>query len=251
MLFYNQFRKYRFMAPDPAPADNPPANDPPANDPPADTPPKDNQNSLVIPDSNDSVAWNDFYNNLGRPKSAEDYELSETKDFKRSDESIKNMREAFYQSGLSQKQANDMIRRLDLVDRTAAEKAKAESDQKDQEFDKLVTTVFGQEKDKKQEMAKAVLDKYGTEDQKAHLSKLDDKTAVYVSDIISKIHAAYDKEAPVDKGNPGIKNSDKSFEDQAKELMRSEAYKDSTHENHIKVQKQVTDLFKAQYPEDK
>ena len=132
--------------------------------------------------------WNKFYNELGRPETAEKYQKPETKlaeGMEMSDEVMGEALKLFHKSGLTQKQSNEVFGfYIDLIN-GQVESATQESQKTQREAVESLKNDFGDKYDENLDVAQSVVKKFGDEE----LIKFLDESGIGDSPLMIKLFA--------------------------------------------------------------
>lgn len=183
-----------------------------------------------------------FYSTL-RPEKPEDYEIVTGE--KPDEEFIKALRVAAHKGGISKHSMKVLSNELGNILKARAQKAAEAQANADKEFDQLVSTAFGADKDKVLERVKGALEEHAPAAVKAHIGRLDDKSLVLVAGVVDAIIKKYTPEDKMGGKGGGTGLTPESIREEARKLMASPEYKSQFHPKHDEVVKKVNELYAA------
>lgn len=210
----------------------------------------DNAQSLIgkknIPSEESSQEeWNEFYNKLGRPEEAGNYELSlpEGAEFEINDELQLEAKELFHEIGLTQKQAQKLFEYDAQRQLKAAEAAHMTDEQLDAQFDEMAAEAFGKDKGAILKQAKVAVGKMSEKSQEA-FSGLDNKSMVAMAGILSELVGQYTSEdgVPSTDGSSGSAQGIDEIRSELSQLALSPAAKDVMHPEHRGTAQKIDEL---------
>lgn len=156
--------------------------------------------------------WNEYYSKL-RPQDPNSYILhGEGSEFNEDFES--NMKNAFYEVGLTEKQASFISEKFNEFTSSELAKAKeADKSHDDSEFDRLSSEAFGGEEgaQKAIEVAKGMLNEYVDESYREQIAKLDNASLIAITSVMNNVHSKYGLESNK-LANSSDANAGKTFE---------------------------------------
>lgn len=192
--------------------------------------------------------WTEFYNKLGRPEDFNSYEFEDIEmpeGLKRSEEAQAKVKELFHEVGLTPKQAKTLQSKYDQM---MIESFKASEESRgaelDKEFDSLADKVFGADKEKALQTAKGLIDRYTPESMQDKVLGLGNNELIVLGSVLNGIQKEFISEDRLnDVTNAGEQGSKEAMLNKARELRKSDAYKDPFHPNHEAVARQVNELY--------
>jgi len=191
-----------------------------------------------IPDKNATAEdWNAFYNNAGRPETADKYELE---GFKEGQEELStDIKALFHKVGLSGEQAKELQTGYDGIMTKLAEGLGASSEANEAEFREMTTKYFGDDQVKIIATANKLLMESIPADLKPHLEKLDNTSLVIMASALNNIQKRYigeDRLSPRDDaGAGGGGETQAELQAAARKIMNQPGYEDSFHPDHAKL----------------
>lgn len=194
--------------------------------------------SIPTTESSDEE-WNEFYNKL-RPETADKYEFTLQDGQEENKEFTSKIKEIFHEAGLSSKQAKLIQEKYDGL----LKEMGPNQEELDKEFDDLSKKVFGTRQDEAIKVSKGLLDKYAPEEMKPFISELGNKELVILSSVLDKISSKFISEDKI-PGQGGNDTNTTTARERARELMRSDAYKDVFHPEHNSVREKIKNLYKS------
>ncbi len=186
-----------------------------------------------IPTEKSSIEdWNKFYKKLGRPENG--YSLNENQE---ETEQIKALKENCFNSGLTQKQFDNVLKTLQDIEI----KEENEQQEKAKNFVEEFNRTFGDKVDEVRENAKALINKYSTPEDVEILNTMDEKQVLAFTRLLNSIGNVNVKEGQLVSGNPQGKTLS-----QINERMR-ELKKNNTFYSDLKeyqdLEKQKMELY--------
>lgn len=261
-------RLYRFPdAPDSS--GNPPAGAPPAGAPPAGAPPAGAPPTFVVPevyrdkpwakgiDAPEKLwtmldgaqtligkrpagvpaadakpeEWNAFYDALGRPKTAAEYQFDGAD--KADPKFTPKIQEAFHKHGLSAAQAKGVYGDINAaLQEFAKERGLADATQ-NTDFDALATKTFGAEKEKVLATGRALITKYASPQFAPLVAALPNEQLIVMASVLQGIHKDYIKEdVIIPGGQGGGAQTEDQIRAEARAIMMLPEYKNEFHPQH-------------------
>jgi hypothetical protein len=199
---------------------------------------------LILPSEGaDEKEWGPVWDNLGRPKTKDDYNMDvpeEHKDYF-SDELIAEGRELFYNIGLSSKQANALWEfekaRAAAIDKMATELEEQEYEQ----MEKALKEDWGIAYNENMHIANRIIS-----ENSAPGEERDKLLADYGNDPkFAKFLVNIGKKFIGHKIITDVETPSTNLEKKKAELMKHPAYNDAGHPEHKKIVQEVNDIFAA------
>lgn len=218
----------------------------------------DNAQSLIgkktigVPNDESSIEdWNQFYNKMGRPESVDAYEFEtvELPDaYKRSDEDLKLMKSIFHEAGLTQKQAQQVLKKTDeaVLKYYEANKENMDKmvDERNKQFLAEMDKYFGDEKAQALAVAETMLKQHVPKGMEQLVQGLDDNSMLVLSTVLHNVHKAGKTEDGMSKNvDPVPEVTAEDMREQARKLMMSPEFKDAFHPNHDATKKKIAELY--------
>jgi len=182
--------------------------------------------------------WEKFYESVGRPKTAAEYQLDGAD--KTDPKILPKFQEALHKAGLNPAQAkivwNESIQALNDY---AKEKGIAEQ-QQNTDFDALGTKLFGAERDKVLATSKTLLDKFAPAELKSELAKLSNENLIILAGVLNNINKTYIKTDVPTNNQPTISgNTPDDIRAEARLLMEKQAKLTPLSQEFENLQKQI------------
>jgi len=136
---------------------------------------------------------NNFYKTIGRPEKADDYDagLEEGK----TDELFNKLKPAFHQSGLTQRQAKNLLKHASPIFQEMASKSAEADAATNKEFDDMSTKYLGAEQDTIIKNARVMIDKHAPAELSKLMGGMDNKSLLITAAVLNTIHNAVYKES--------------------------------------------------------
>ena len=191
--------------------------------------------------------WNKFYDAMGRPKTAAEYEFEIDPAIKQDEKVVGEMKEILHRHGLTPIQAKGLQKDFDAFATKIAKERNLQIQQQNTDFDKLGTKLFGADRDKVMALGKGLLDEFTPAELKPLVASLSNENLMILSGVLKGIHGKYIKAdgapPPPGGGPPGGVTPD-ALRAEARALMGTPAYKDGMNPDHDRVCKQVDELYR-------
>lgn len=185
--------------------------------------------------------WDTFHSKF-RPEKDEDYEV------KSSDaEFAAATRKAFYEAGLSKRQAARLQEHFAGSIKARQDAAAAAQAESDKAFESLVKSTFGPENEKVLGRVNAALKELTPEPLKVHLEKLSNENLAIVAGVVNAVLVKYgleDKIGGNQDGAPGAGGETyESLEAEGQKLISHAAYRDFQHPEHKAIRAKAAGIF--------
>uniref|UniRef100_A0A6M3M0W1 Capsid assembly protein n=1 Tax=viral metagenome TaxID=1070528 RepID=A0A6M3M0W1_9ZZZZ len=209
----------------------------------------DNQNALVgkkgviLPEVGaPQEKFDEYYKALGRPDTAEGYELTpseELKDIKRDPQMVEGIKKVYHTAGVPKDMAVKISQGIDalLFERGKEQILKEQAG--DKAFDEFNKTVFGENKDARVAQAQKILKEDLPKEALPGLDKLDGEALSVVAVIADSLYAKYGQEDRFRGGagaGAGTKETMDDLSTQQRELMGKEGFDIFNHPDHAGLQ---------------
>lgn len=190
------------------------------------------QGKLQPADDAPKEEWDKYYSNLGRPESPDKYVIKQEEGSKPFPEAEKAVRQAFYDAGLTPKQA-------EVIQDKYAEAGKQvlalEQAAIDEEFTKFSKEIFGDNMDKALAESQELLGKLIPEAAKKFLPVIGNEALVVLASVLKEVKAKYvgeDKTRLNNNNNVVVGGDVDSLRVKARAIMASPAFQQGTHPGH-------------------
>lgn len=220
----------------------------------------DNVQSLIgkktvgIPTSESSEEdWGKFYNSMGRPEESGKYEFDKVDgpegiDLQGSEEGMKKVKDMFHKAGLSGKQAKDIKKAYDemFLEQYGKqlEAGKVESDKVNTEFEGLLDSHFGDQKEAASTRVNQMLTEFTPDGFKEHVQGLDNKNLMVLTAVLDKVHQKYVSEDGAPGGGDAIPaETVETMRETAQNLIKSDAWKNPMDTQHEATKAKVNALY--------
>lgn len=199
--------------------------------------------------------WNDFYKQLGRPDTAEGYDIKLPEDLpeglSQDNEQLSGFKEMAHKLGLTPKQVQALVD-YDVERQTKAigqynEQSTASQKQVEEEFNKLAAKAFGDRMDKVLDNGNALLKKYAPKEFAEKINSLDNTTLISLAAVLDGISRDYISEDQPLRGDAKPAQSQDEALTEARRLMQSEAYRNPIHVDHDLTRKKVESIYQNLY----
>jgi hypothetical protein len=194
--------------------------------------------------------WDKFYASLGRPETAEKYEFAEVElpeGMEKNVEMEAVCKSKMHELGLSQKQAQGLQSWFDAY---VAEQYTAQAQAKEtqeQEFNELVNSSFGAEKDAILANAKALLSENIPKGFENHVDNLPNESLIILAGVLNNVKKKYIDEDKVPGGTADA-NSSVTIEEKRAEALKLQQLPEYQHK-HFPGHKAVYDKVQRLYEE--
>lgn len=197
-----------------------------------------------IPDDKASPDdWSKFFKYLGRPDTADEYELKGTEDVKLPPEMDKGIKALFHKTGVTKKQAAAIYAGYtDLLagDKQSSAKQKADTEA---QFDKLTKETFGADQDKALDRARTMINKYAPQF-RGQLEKAPNEVLVALAATIQGIHRDYIKEDGLSTNvSSGFGDNEASLRSEARVIMASPEFQSKMHPGHAQAAQKLKGIY--------
>jgi hypothetical protein len=198
---------------------------------------KDPKTLLTIPaDEKDEVGWNNIYNRLGRPETAEGYKFENKTGIKLDAESMKTFAATAHKMGFTQKQFEAGMAAHLAVFQGADAKATEIYNAEIKACDDALAKEWGEERQKKTSEALEVAKKIGIYDTLEELKLGSNPKAIKMLDTLRQMMADDEIKPSGDKGKL-------STQDEIKSILANPAYINGLHPEHGKVMDRLKVLY--------
>ncbi len=209
--------------------------------------------------------WDKFYKSIGRPDTADGYEMPKTEwgddekqigefvdKFRGDKEFEKDVKQVFYEEGLTKKQAENIAAKYDKLlvrhNKQFFQDAVAATGQLDADYDQMMKEAFGARAAKVEEVGHKIIKANVPENVKPLLAGADPKTLTILAAVLDSINNKYIREDSGTSKTDQVGSVDeKSQRAQAMKLMASDAWRNAEHPQHEQVKKDVKDLYARLY----
>jgi len=132
--------------------------------------------------------YDKFYDQMGRPKTPDDYEFEKVEGIERTDEQIAQMKAIIHKAGLAPRQAKELMRGLNEVVKTKMGTDTESKKAQEAEFTKIAEETFGGSEGFKQTSAEVIthLKNIVPDNIRADFASLDDKSLLTITYAIKK-----------------------------------------------------------------
>ncbi|MDE2019180.1 MAG: hypothetical protein KGJ13_02405 [Patescibacteria group bacterium] len=198
--------------------------------------------TVGLPEGDKDEEWTPFLEKL-RASKPDGYEVKVQQGQKVDEEFAKDLREAFYNSGIHPRQASKFqdVMLASLARRQAKQLEAAKK--LDAEFETISKTALGESNKETMARVKKALDEFAPASLKQFLPKLDNNSLVIMAGVIDAIQRKYMSEDDLKPSGTVTTNTDPSAREKAKTLMASEAFTNEFHPKHDETVAEVQRLY--------
>lgn len=196
--------------------------------------------------------WDKYYEAIGRPSKAEEYKLEYPEELSEiiNEESLNEFKRVAHEQGISEKQAQSLLKYETELYGRLLEKHKEEQANSEKQFQELATKAFGSEKEKILETGESLVNKYLPKGMEEHFTALDNNTKVLMASVLNGIKNDYmseDSLTNISKGNKVITTEEQLAK--ARELMKHPSYQNEMSAEHDNIKRQVNEIYRRVYPD--
>jgi hypothetical protein len=174
------------------------------------------------------------------------YEFPETEYTKKfgKDETFQGeMGELFHKAGLLPSQAKILSEGYDAAMFGRANEAAAGVETQAGDFEKLADGHFGADKEAKLKIANEILKQHTPEAFQPHLANLSNEALMVLSSVLNNVHDKFMSEDDLNIGGKGAGADASAIQAEARELMKTPAYKDFRNPEHDATVSKVNALY--------
>lgn len=211
---------------------------------------------LQVPGEDASAEdWDNFYGELGRPKTPDEYDIKVPDDLPEgltADEGrIGEFKKIAHSLGLNAKQVEGLVK-YDIERQKGAlsetqEQVKQTQAQLDDEFDKLAAKTFGDNTDQVIENAKRLLNAHAPKSFANDIANLDNRSLVALAAVLDGVTRKYIAEDSPIRGEAVAPPTQSEMLSEARELMQSEKYRNPFHVEHDETKQRVQSIYQKLY----
>ena len=199
--------------------------------------------------------WNNFYKALGRPDSANGYDIKLPEKMpdgiEASDELMSSFKEFAHELGLTPKQAQALVEfDIKRQGETAGNLNTSREEQlkkMDEEFESLTSKIFGERADEAIENSRKLLSRYAPKDLTEHIKSLDNNSLLMLTSVLDGVTKDYIKEDTPINGQTSPPTSRDELLSEAHKLMQSEAFRNEFNVEHKKTRQRVESIYQQIY----
>lgn len=189
--------------------------------------------------------WNKFFNEAGRPETADKYEFKRADGVQVDPEVEKAVKGIFHEAGLSAKQAQAIQSKYDELMGKLQQDAQTKFEA---EFDTLAKEMFGDKVDDELKASQELLAQLVPEPAKKFLGTLSNEAAIVLASVMREVRSKYvgeDKTRLNGGGGAGAGDlkDEAAIRKKGAELMATPEYRDPFHPQHEARKKEVADLY--------
>lgn len=185
-----------------------------------------------------------FNKAFGVPDAPAAYELVVPAENPMPKEMIEGVKGIFHKAGLNAKQAKMVSEGWNAMLAEQAKAAGIQTQAQDTNFEQLATETFGENKTTVLASSKALLEKYASEKFKAHINGLSNENLIVMASVLEGVRKDYISEDDLpNRGSGGGGNAASDVQSQARELMKTDAYKNGFHPDHAATKAKVDALY--------
>ncbi len=200
--------------------------------------------------------WDKFYNALGRPEKADDYEIAapewsdEDKEigkyidsFRGNDEYFKDIKEMFHKRGLTKEQAKGLSQDFDAINlkhnKAAFEEAAKIQAEWGQNYVEQMQDLFGQRANAVHEVGTKLLKDNLPDKVKGMVDTLDGRSMAILTAALDSINTKYIKPDGKFQTRDSRGANTEDVRSEGRKLMAHPAYLDTSHPDHERIKEQV------------
>ena len=212
----------------------------------------DNAQSLIgqrqtdIPKADASEEeWTSYFEKI-RPEKADAYEFPETEyatKFGRNEEFTGKMQGLFHKAGLTPVQAKILI---EGYDSELLETAKQQAESKEQttvQTQEIAKKVFKEGQEQAVKNANVLIEKFSPPEFDEQIKNLGDNERLVLAGVLNNVYKKFMSEDEVNLKDPSTGMDRVGLQEEARQLMASEAYKDFRHPQHDSTVKKVAEMY--------
>ena len=192
--------------------------------------------------------WDQFHNKLGRPESADGYEIEVKEGYDQ--DFLKGFKETAHKSGLRPEQVKGLLEWYDGFNGDLSESMKGEAEVNRQNQIVELKNEWGKAFDTKLQQARVLKEQYLPQDIQDHLDKMgysEDPVIAKAFALLADKMLTEDERVHQPEGKQVMSPADAKAE--INELMKNAAYHDVTHEKHGPIKKKMSLLYSQAYPD--
>lgn len=201
-----------------------------------------------IPQENASPEeWGDFYKQMGRPDTAEGYEITFPEGAEINQEQLGQFKELAHQQGLTPKQVKaiadfDMQRSAAMQEGLSGQQEQYLTEQKTA-LDKLTSEQFGDRRQEVMDNGDKLVMKYLPESMDEHFRSLDPQSKALMATVLDGITKEYISEDGSIKGQSAEARTSDDLLVEAHGLMQSEAFTNEFHIENTATRARVQEIY--------
>lgn len=186
--------------------------------------------------------WDKYYESIGRPKTADEYQLEGAE--KGDQKFIPKVRQALHEAGLTPKQANIAWSKVNVALNEYMTEKGITDQQLDTDFEKLATDSFGVERDRVLATSKELIDKHTSVNMKAYVGKLSNENLIVLADVLNNINKTYIKQDGPPRGQPILNGqTPDQLRAKARGLMSEQGKFDPMSTEFQNLQKEIDGIY--------
>ena len=206
--------------------------------------------TVGIPEGDKDEEWNPFLEKL-RAAKPDGYEIKVRQGEKVDEEFAKDLREAFYGSGIHPKQAAKFQDTMLASLAKRQEKAREAQKKLDTDFESVSKTALGDGNKEVMVRVKKALEEFTPASLKAHLPKLDNNSLVILAGVVDALQRKYMSEDELKPSGTVATSGDPSAREKAKALMATPEFTNQFHPKHAATVAEVERLYQESKKEKK
>lgn len=192
--------------------------------------------------------WDEFYTQLGRPKTPEEYKIEYPSELPEgitfNEEQQTQFTNLAHEMGLTQKQV-EQLTAFDLERRKQElSNHSVDTEALDNEFNEFSKKAFGDREKEALDNAKNLLTKHAPKEMHEHLQNLDNKALIALTSVLDAVTQEYLKEDTLPAaGDPASPQTTQALHKEKTDLLMSEAYRNPFHIEHDRTKQRLAEIY--------